>query len=124
LRAILMRILSGTGLDYARWVTLQFVSVSQSPLSVEKGRGATDRRLRLRDQIRPITDRLYAGLTNGDLAVPIVSWRPFWSVPIPFSRAGARPRSGADSRLSFAAAAATKSAPWVTSSGGTTTVEM
>lgn len=35
LRAILIRVLAGTGLDYTRWVALQFVSLSQSPVPVD-----------------------------------------------------------------------------------------
>lgn len=107
LRAILIKTLSGTGLDYPRWVALQLVSLSQSALSVDEvlaqltgglkidETSARDARAdlenrdilqivgdrfsttprgvalfqRVRDQIRPITDRLYAGLRNEDLAV-------------------------------------------------------
>jgi hypothetical protein len=36
LRVILIRTLSGTGLDYPRWVALQLVLLSQSPLSVDE----------------------------------------------------------------------------------------
>jgi hypothetical protein len=34
LRAILMRVLAGTGLDYPRWIALQCVSLSPSPVLV------------------------------------------------------------------------------------------
>jgi hypothetical protein len=34
LRAILMNVLAGTGLDYPRWIALQFVSLNPSPVPV------------------------------------------------------------------------------------------